>query len=92
MNRGNGRAEVFHKPDDYEAFVQLFALANARLPMRLLDWRCNAPSVPAADTARRKSSMSPRLFDLNLLVAGQLSKNVVWYENPGRSGTPVPQP
>jgi putative transposase len=25
LNRGNGRAEVFHKPEDFDAFVGLFA-------------------------------------------------------------------
>ena len=36
LNRGNGRAQVFHKPGDYEAFVALFERACERLPMRLL--------------------------------------------------------
>jgi putative transposase len=38
INRGNGRAEVFHDPADYEAFERLFALACQRLPMRLLGY------------------------------------------------------
>lgn len=32
LNRGNGRAKVFHKDADYAAFVQLLADANERLP------------------------------------------------------------
>jgi putative transposase len=36
FNRGNRRAEVFHKPDDYEAFVALLAEAGRRVPMRVL--------------------------------------------------------
>jgi putative transposase len=36
LNRGNGRAEVFHKRDDYAAFLQLIPLAVERLPMRVL--------------------------------------------------------
>ena len=36
LNRGNGCATVFHKPDDYEAFIALIAEANERLPMRVL--------------------------------------------------------
>lgn len=30
INRGNGRAEVFHKSEDYEAFLELLASAKAR--------------------------------------------------------------
>lgn len=36
LNRGNGRAEVFHKDGDYASFLQLMAEANERLPMRIL--------------------------------------------------------
>ncbi|MCA9234379.1 MAG: transposase [Planctomycetales bacterium] len=36
LNRGNGRAEVFHKEADYAAFVDLMAAANERLPLRVL--------------------------------------------------------
>jgi putative transposase len=47
LNRGNGRATVFHKPQDYLAFLALIAEAGLRHPMRLLaycvsrvgDWR-----------------------------------------------------
>jgi putative transposase len=35
LNRGNGRNVVFHKPQDYEAFVNLMVLANERIAMRL---------------------------------------------------------
>lgn len=38
LNRGNGRAEVFHKPADYAAFLQLLADANERIPMRILGY------------------------------------------------------
>lgn len=43
LNRGNGRAEVFHKPDDFDAFVELFVRACERLPMRVLGW-CLLPN------------------------------------------------
>ena len=43
LNRGNGRAQVFHKPGDYEAFVALFERACERLPMRLLAY-CLMPN------------------------------------------------
>ena len=36
LNRGNGRSEVFHKVDDYEAFVGLIGKACERVPMRVL--------------------------------------------------------
>ena len=36
LNRGNNRGTVFHNPDDYDAFVDLAALANQRLAMRVL--------------------------------------------------------
>jgi len=36
LNRGNARAEVFHKTADYAAFLDLLADAHARLPMRIL--------------------------------------------------------
>jgi REP-associated tyrosine transposase len=38
LNRGNGRAEVFHKEGDYAAFVDLLAAANERLPLRILGY------------------------------------------------------
>ena len=43
LNRGNGRAEVFHKPGDYRAFVELIARAADRLPMRVLGY-CLMPN------------------------------------------------
>lgn len=36
LNRGNARAEVFHREGDYEAFLAMIAEASVRLPMRLL--------------------------------------------------------
>lgn len=38
LNRGNARAEVFHKEGDYEAFVDLMVEANERLPLRILGY------------------------------------------------------
>ena len=43
INRGNGRAEVFHKDGDYEAFVKLLGDACERLPMRVLAY-CLLPN------------------------------------------------
>ena len=36
LNRGNGRAQVFHDADDYHAFVRLLRQACARVRMRLV--------------------------------------------------------
>ncbi|MEX0676851.1 MAG: transposase [Pirellulales bacterium] len=38
LNRGNGRAKVFHKDDDFAAFLELMAEANERLPLRILGY------------------------------------------------------
>ena len=35
INRGNGRTEVFHKGGDYEAFLELLALAKARHSVKI---------------------------------------------------------
>jgi putative transposase len=43
LNRGNGRAEVFHQPADYDAFVALFEPACERLRMRILAY-CLMPN------------------------------------------------
>ena len=43
INRGNGRARVFHDDADYDAFRDLFAPARDRLPMRVLGY-CVMPN------------------------------------------------
>ena len=43
INRGNGRARVFHGEADYREFVKLMAAACDRLPMRLLAY-CLMPN------------------------------------------------
>jgi putative transposase len=43
INRGNGRAEVFHKTEDYAAFIRLIVDANKRLPMRMTGY-CLMPN------------------------------------------------
>ena len=35
INRGNGRQEVFHKDEDYEAFIKLIKAAKDRYPVKL---------------------------------------------------------
>ena len=43
LNRGNARAEVFHKDRDFQAFVAVIAEASLRHPMRLLAY-CVMPN------------------------------------------------
>lgn len=43
INRGNGRAKVFRKDDDYAAFLRILALGCERIDMRLLAW-CLMPN------------------------------------------------
>jgi putative transposase len=39
LNRGNGRSDVFHKDDDFAAFVNLMRKAHEKIPMRLTGFR-----------------------------------------------------
>lgn len=43
LNRGNARAVVFHKEDDYAAFLAAMAEASVRLPMRVVAY-CLMPN------------------------------------------------
>jgi REP-associated tyrosine transposase len=43
LNRGNRRETVFHKPGDYDAFVQAMTDAGARVPVDLLGY-CLMPN------------------------------------------------
>ena len=43
INRGNGRAEVFHKPQDYDAFVVMLGEATERVEVRVLAY-CLMPN------------------------------------------------
>lgn len=43
INRGNGRATVYHEPRDYTAFLTLMILASERIPMRVLAY-CLMPN------------------------------------------------
>ena len=38
LNRGNGRADLFHKPADFDAFLRVLAEALARSPVDLFAW------------------------------------------------------
>jgi putative transposase len=43
LNRGNARAEVFHKDQDFQAFLDMIAEASLRQPMRILAY-CLMPN------------------------------------------------
>ncbi len=43
LNRGNGRNELFHKPEDYSAFERIMTEAMHRCPIRLLAY-CLMPN------------------------------------------------
>lgn len=43
MNRGNGRATVYHDEADYQAFEAMMRRANRRISMRILAW-CLMPN------------------------------------------------
>lgn len=43
INRGNARAEVFHRDGDYHAFIELLRQASDRIPMRILAY-CLMPN------------------------------------------------
>ena len=38
LNRGNGRGDVFHKDEDFAAFVRLMCEASEKVPMRLVGY------------------------------------------------------
>ena len=46
LNRGNARAEVFHKDGDCDAFVQTIAEASLRIPLRVLAYLSDGQSLP----------------------------------------------
>lgn len=43
INRGNGRAKVFHKAADYQRFTEMMYQACERLPLRVVGW-CLMPN------------------------------------------------
>ena len=43
INRGNGRAQIFHKDEDYRAFIEMIRQSCERLPLRVVSW-CLMPN------------------------------------------------
>ena len=48
INRGNGRATIFHHAQDYQAFLSMLALAKTRHPVKMLAFS-NAESLSLCD-------------------------------------------
>ena len=55
LNRGNARAEVFHKDQDFQAFLDMIAEASLRQPMPILAY-CLMPNY-FHDVARVRQSL-----------------------------------
>jgi hypothetical protein len=58
LNRGNARAEVFHHPGDYDAFLNMLAEASVRLPMRLLAY-CLSPTTSISSSDPMSTATQP---------------------------------
>ena len=75
VNRGNGRAEVFHKDGDCDAFVRLFADAHERLPMRVLGycrrnkWGQAPASSRSSHDSESSAGASPHLFRMPTAIS-----------------------
>ncbi len=63
INRGNGRATVFHKCQDYEAFLSLLGDAKERHPVKILAF-CLMPNHFALERSHEKalSQFMQRLY------------------------------
>ena len=57
LNRGNHRAQVFHKDDDYQAFDNLLPEASLRVPMRVLAF-CLMPIISTWSSGPRLTAIS----------------------------------
>jgi hypothetical protein len=44
INQGNDRATIFHKAQDYQAFLSILALAKARHPVKMFAFSLMPPS------------------------------------------------
>jgi hypothetical protein len=81
LNRGNGRAEVSHKEEDFQAFLSLLASACERLAMRVLGVP-DAQSRPLTANAPPKSRI-PHSSMHRLIVCYVWRHTDVW--SPQRS-------
>lgn len=75
INRGSGRAEVFHKEADYRAFLKLIGEACERLPLRIVAY-CLMPNHfhlalwPHGDGDLRRSKQRSKGTELFLKARG----------------------
>lgn len=56
LNRGNAKSAVFHKRQDYEAFIGLISEASLRIPMRILAY-CLMPNHFHLRSGRTKTAI-----------------------------------
>jgi hypothetical protein len=63
LNRGNRRESVFHKPGDYDAFVEAIVDGGARLPARVLSDAAPFSPVDPFPRRRRLGPMGTGIFD-----------------------------
>jgi putative transposase len=61
LNRGNRRDTVFHKANDYEAFLGAIDDASARTPMDLLGYCASCPTT-SSDFADQMYSKRAIIF------------------------------
>ena len=83
LNRGNARAEVFHKDGDCVAFVELMAAACRQLPLRVLGY-CLMPNHfhmvlwPLGDGDLSHWMTVLRYVERNPLRAGLVARAESW--------------
>ena len=84
LHRGNARGTVFHKPGDYDAFVDLMAESSLRVPMRVLAYVVTRHAIRSAHLTQvevvRPASQSPVQPTDHLLI-------IKWDARPGFIGT-----
>ncbi|MEQ1846528.1 MAG: transposase, partial [Nitrospira sp.] len=80
INRGNGRAEVFHADGDYQAFIGLLGQACERLPMRLLAYCLMPNHFHLALWPYRDGDLSRWM---HWLLTAQVRRYHRWHESSG---------
>ena len=76
LNRGNGRARVFHTDADYRAFIQLLALAKHRFAVSVLaTWPSPGPCEEPSDsgTVRFVEVLPPGRMNVRITSKGQVT-------------------
>ena len=85
INRGNGRATVFHKAQDYEAFLSLLSEAKQRHRVKLFGFCLDAESLSS-----RSRTYAPNRFESIHAVATDESRaplsQTLWRQRPCLAG------